>query len=287
MRESADVLESLEQRGHELTKSQRKVATYILKNPMDVAFSTIDQLAHKVGTSTTTIVRLALFLGFTGYAEFQSEIKDLLKNRMEPSVKLDLNIGEGGDQDGALKDILRQQLANLNTTFNNIPGKQVAEAAEALAKAGTIYTIGYRSCFSVAHYLYYNLNRIFGRCTLLASSGGDVYEKIFEIGKNDVLIAISMPRYIQDVVTTVEIARERGAFVVAITDGYLSPIAEHADMVFPVECKSSDFHNSVFSAFLVAELLISVCSMGNSSQARQNLRNAEAILRRFDVHVVT
>lgn len=287
MRESADVLESLEQRRHELTKSQRKVAGYILKNPMDVAFSTIDRLAHKVGTSTTTIVRLALFLGFSGYAEFQNELKNLLKNRMEPSVKLDLNIGDGGEQDGAVKEILDQQLANLNTTFNNIPGRQVTEAAGALAKAGVIYTIGYRSCFSVAHYLYYNLNRIFGRCTLLASPGGDVYEKVFEIGKEDVVVAISMPRYIKDVLRTVEIARERGAFVIAITDSPLSPLAEHADIVFPVECKSPDFHNSVFAAFLVAELLISVCTMANPDQARQNLRNAEAVLRRFDVHMVT
>ncbi|MED3872593.1 MurR/RpiR family transcriptional regulator, partial [Priestia megaterium] len=42
----------------QLTETQRRVADYILKNPVDVAFLTVDQLALTVKTSTTTIMRL-------------------------------------------------------------------------------------------------------------------------------------------------------------------------------------------------------------------------------------
>lgn len=64
----------------QLTETQRRVADYILKNPVDVAFLTVDQLALTVKTSTTTIMRLAFSLGYSGYAEFQKGLQELLRN---------------------------------------------------------------------------------------------------------------------------------------------------------------------------------------------------------------
>lgn len=53
-----DPLNTIKENLSQLTNAQRAIADYILKNSSDVAFLTINQLAQRVDTSTTTIMRL-------------------------------------------------------------------------------------------------------------------------------------------------------------------------------------------------------------------------------------
>jgi DNA-binding MurR/RpiR family transcriptional regulator len=65
----------LQQKIGKLTETQRRVADYIIKHQLEVAFLTVDQLAGEVKTSTTTIMRLAFNLCYSGYTEFQKGLK--------------------------------------------------------------------------------------------------------------------------------------------------------------------------------------------------------------------
>ena len=279
-----DILQILEQDIGRLTKSQKKVAAYIIKDPIEAAFSTVEQIANQVQTSTTTIVRLTLFLGFSGYSEFQRELQELLKNRTGPSTRLEINFRERDKKNDIIKGIATQEIENLTKTFDSLSDDLILRANEALRSARQIYIIGFRSCFSVAHFLSYNLTRIFGNCAQLWESGGGICEQMNYMTDQDVLIAITMPRYIRDVVRVAQIAKEKSATVIAITDGPLSPLAECADILLAVECKTTGFHNSVTSAMLIAELLIGVSTTENPELVKTNLHNSEAILRRMNVH---
>ncbi|MDW8555454.1 MurR/RpiR family transcriptional regulator [Staphylococcus xylosus] len=67
-----------------LSQSERKVANFITKAPTDIMFDTINELSEKVGTSTTTIMRLASKLGYSGYTELQRDIQKFLKDGKAP-----------------------------------------------------------------------------------------------------------------------------------------------------------------------------------------------------------
>lgn len=278
-----NILYELEQNIGNLTKSQKKVAAYIIKEPIQAAFSTVDQVAQQVETSTTTIVRLALYLGFSGYSEFQRELQELLKAHTDPSTKLAINFKEG-DKNYIIEGIIKQEMENISKTIHNLSDKNILRAEQVLKSANRIYVIGFRSCYSVAHFLSYNLMRIFGNCTQLQEFGGCMYEQINQITDQDVLIAITLPRYINDVVKLSQIAKEKSATIIAITDGHLSPLAEYADILLAADCKTSGFHNSVISAILIAELLIGVSTFKNPELVKTNLQSSETILRRMNVH---
>lgn len=280
-----DVIKNIEIHIGDMTKSQRKVADYIVKNAMQAAFSTVDQLAHTVGVSTTTIVRLALTLGYVGYAEFQKNLQEYIQTRSGPTAKLELNVKNVKLKNDILNEIVKQQMENINETFNNLSDDLVTKATEILKKANHIYVTGYRSSFGVAHYLSFNLDRIFGNCDLLTSEGGEVSEKVSRITKGDVVIALSMPRYIKQVTTICEIAKKRGAKIIAITDGYLSPLAVGADVLFSAETKSLDFHNSLLATMVIAELLISISSLENPTRVKTQLMDTEQVLQLMDIHV--
>lgn len=58
-----------------LTHSQKVVANYVDENYEDIAFSTLEELAEKIGVSTTTVIRFARALDYSGFSEMQDSIK--------------------------------------------------------------------------------------------------------------------------------------------------------------------------------------------------------------------
>lgn len=70
----SDILYRITDRFDSLTNSQRVVANYVSENISNVAFNTLDELALKIGVSTTTVIRFARALGYSGYSDMQQDI---------------------------------------------------------------------------------------------------------------------------------------------------------------------------------------------------------------------
>ncbi|MEG2936556.1 MAG: MurR/RpiR family transcriptional regulator [Clostridium sp.] len=280
-----NILNYLQENVLKVSKSQRLVADYILKNPIESTYSTIEAMAKKVGVSTTTIVRLTINLGFSGYAEFQKELRELLKKQSDPTVKLEMNLESGLIKDNLVQEIINQQTGNLKATFETLVDETILKAESLITNSRKIYVIGGRSCYGVAHYLYYNLNRVYGKCELLSDEGTTLPEKIVKMREGDVIISLTLPRYIKNVIDVTEIAKGRGATVIGITDGYMSPLANHADILFTLSCKSLGFHNMATSLMLIADILISVCTMNNVDNVKTNLADIKRISDTLNIHI--
>src|SRR5699024_12184557 len=54
-----------------LTKSEQKVAQYVLANPDDIEATSIQELAKKVSVGESTIIRFVRKIGYSGYQEFK------------------------------------------------------------------------------------------------------------------------------------------------------------------------------------------------------------------------
>ncbi|PVC74204.1 MurR/RpiR family transcriptional regulator, partial [Priestia megaterium] len=113
----------------QLTETQRRVADYILKNPVDVAFLTVDQLALAVKTSTTTIMRLTFSLGYSGYAEFQKGLQELLRNNAAPQIRLETNL-KGLDESDLWMRCAENQFNNIQSTVEMISTESLDKALE-------------------------------------------------------------------------------------------------------------------------------------------------------------
>lgn len=283
---STEVMQALAQEMNDLTKLQKKVADYILRETMDAAFSTVDHLAHTVGVSTTTVVRLALSLGYTGYAEFQHDLQEHLKTKASPSKKFELHISEGMDKSrpqNIIDEITQLAIDNINKAYSALDQQQLEVIADQIAHAQHIYVVGSRSCHSVAYHLSYNLDRMFGNADMISLNLGELPEALRRVTKQDVVIAASMSRYVRTVMNVARLCKERGAFVVSISDGYNSPLAQYSDAILLAQCGSVDFHNSMVSASYLVDILLGVCSMKNAAKIRDNLKGSEKYLSEFNI----
>lgn len=271
-----NVLQQLEKHVPTLTDSQRKVADYILKNTVEVAFLTIDQLSLVVGTSTSTIMRLAFSLGYSGYANFQKDLQELLRNRVAPSMRMQAAT-KGLVRDDLFTRCAENQINNIRSTVDMLTEDVLNNVLEAVLSASTNYIVGVRTSYSIAHYLYQGLNRLLRNCDLLTLGTGDLPERTLKIGPNDVVLAITLPRYQEITVKVARLAKERGAKIISITDGYSSPLAPYSDILLPFSFGSLAFHNSIFGALSIVDYIFTAIAIKQPEVTRNRLLEEEEI----------
>lgn len=288
-RKEKDMIQFLKESLEMLTKSQKRVADYIISNPTEAAFLTVDQIANRVKTSTATVIRMASAFGYTGYAELQKELQQSLKYHLEPASRLKLEAVAQND-DNLIQEITKTQLDNIDNLIQTISSKQLYDTVELIENAifsnHEVYICGNRSCYGVASYFSYNLNRMFKCGTLLTSEMFGYYNSLNKMRAGDVVIAISFLRYSQSTLDVEAIAAKAGVKIVAITDSAVSPMVQNADIVYKVECNTKHFHNSTLSTMLLFEWLIGILTERNRKLIQQNLEGQEKILKNLKTHVL-
>jgi len=128
-------------------------------------------------------------------------------------------------------------------------------AVDILARAKTIFCLGQRRAFGVAHYLTYALAQLGLSSSLIDNVGGLGPEQAASARQNDALVAISFAPYAPFTVDLARRARRAATPIVVITDSALSPLAGLADVRF--EIVESDFGSfrSLAATFCLAMTL--------------------------------
>ncbi|WP_342046203.1 MurR/RpiR family transcriptional regulator [Bacillus sp. OTU530] len=273
----------LKEKVSELTETQRKVADYIIKNPLDVAFLTVDQLAGIVGTSTTTIMRLTFSLGYSGYTEFQKGLQEILRNRAAPQTRLEVNLKDLNQSDLWIR-CAENQLQNIQSTVEMIPAETLDKTLEMIVSAERIFCTSVRSGLPVAQYLTFGLNRLLGNCDLIVADLSDWVDKGADLTSSDLVIAASFPRYARRIVEFVMTAKEKNAQVISITDSYSSPLVKYSDLILPCSSSSIAFHNSAISSMFVADYLISAVAIKYQEKVKYRLDEVNSILTKINYH---
>src|SRR5690606_35180056 len=92
------------QRPH-MSKSQKKIAEYILENPNAVPFYTVSKLAKMTGVSEATIVRFATFLGYSGYPEMQQYMLDSVEKQLTTAERLEMSKSVYNEEEKGIYEI--------------------------------------------------------------------------------------------------------------------------------------------------------------------------------------
>lgn len=245
----------------ELSKSEKKVADFILSRGYDIAKMSISNLAQQCAVSEPTIIRFSTHTGFKGYSDFKLKlIKDWgIKNsqNIEPPLLVDLYI----DKDDRLEDIpvkmINTTIHALNDTLSIFDTSTYKKAVEAIAQAGIIDIYGVGNSGSIANDFMNKLMRIGLNARALYDNHLQQISSL-SLTKTDVAIAISHSGSTKDIVDTLELAKATGATTIALTNYKASKITEFADLVF---C-TGDFETTFYTETMVSRIsLLAIVDM--------------------------
>ena len=260
-----DLVQRVASEYDELSKQLKTIAQYITEHRQRMVVVRIRDIADACNVQPSAVVRFAQHFGFSGFSELQAIFRDAYATSASASsyqqrirAVIDKHPAKMKSHDLA-RSFMEACQAGIATISNDLDTRAFEKAVTLLQNANHIYVMGVRRMFPVASYLGYVLLKTRKRVIMVDAMGGMYKEQIESLGKGDVLISISMAPYGGETQYCCEIANERKASVVAITDSSLSPIARMAAATLTVhEAEIYNFRALACTMSLAQSLFIAL-----------------------------
>lgn len=271
------LIHKLEQSNTSWTKSQRKLASFMLQHLQSCSFLTAQQIAERTNVSETTVHRFSKELGFNSFSEMKKELQFLNQSNRRVITKLMQTTEQSSDS--WLYKHFMTEVDNVMTTGQQLTEKEVKAAAIALIQASHIYVAGWRMGQVVTSYMSYLLNYTLGKTTLIQI--GEIPEFVDLFQEKDVLFASFYPRYCPHTLFVIQEAKKKGVTVILLSDQKKSPAAPFVDYQFISRKESTYFLDSYTSALSICHALMHVIALENTSHLMKKIESMEHQFQKY------
>ncbi|MEZ5885472.1 MAG: MurR/RpiR family transcriptional regulator [Paracoccaceae bacterium] len=265
----------------ELTRAERQLASHIMRNYPVAVLGSITTLARAAEVSTPTVVRLTQKLGFKGYPDFQITVRAEVEERLiSPLMKHDRWAG-GVPQTHMLNRFADAVVANLQATLAQIDQAEFDAIATLMADPGRrIFVMGGRITHALADYFVTHMKVIRRDVSLISDRANAWLPAIIDMAPGDVLLALDIRRYENNVLQLVEAAAAQGAEVVLITDQWVSPAAAHARHRLSAHVEAPSAWDSTVAIQLLLETLLAATENLTWDETQARMRRLEELYAR-------
>lgn len=279
-----DILNVIENSMDDFSKGQRAIARYMLEHYDKAAYMTALKLGSEVNVSESTVVRFAIELGFDGYPALQKSLRELIRTRLTTLQRIEIANDRIGDGD-ILDKVVNFDIEKMKITLDCINRDDFNRAVDTVISARRIYIMGVRSSASLAQFMNFYFTMMFDDVKLVnTQSRSEIFEQLFRIGPDDVIIGISFPRYSKRIVNAMEFAKSRGAKTIALTDSNDSPIAEISDCVLTARSDMASFVDSLVAPLSIINAMTVAVGRKKEKELMGVFNELEDIWGKYDVY---
>lgn len=281
-----NVIEALCTSYDNLSKTDQKIATFILDNQNDVPHMAMREIAQQCGISSPTISR---FIKRLGYADFNDLRLNLARNSdSDPAAPSLVGTSTGSISldrfQESLHYILTCKTAELADTVAQIDEETIVHLVEKLKGASTIVITGVGNTKTLADNMAFKLRHI-GLPGISFSSASDAIAFIPTMTEDDVLFIISSSGISRRLSALTKLATELSVPVALITSNPESPLIDMTDYLIMSTQRDRLFaygvpfsHNSV--NFIIEILFLFIHA--SSKEAREHVLRYSNIQNQID-----
>jgi len=281
---AGNMLKDIDERYKKLSKGQKKLADFVVNNYDKAVFMTAAKLGDTVGVSESTVVRFATTLGFEGYPDFQRELKEVVRNKLNSIQRMEVTSDRIGES-GILESVLNSDIDTIKRTLVDIDVQAFNEAVDTIATARKIYVVGLRSCAPLATFLGFYLNLIRESVAVIHyNSSSEVFEQLMRVNDQDVVIGISYPRYSMRTLKALEFASSRRAKVITLTDSIHSPINLYSSCNLIAKSDMASIVDSLVAPLSVLNAMIVSLFIRDQEKVINTLEDLELIWDEYEVY---
>lgn len=270
-----DLLDRISSRYATLSKGQKRIADYITKHADKAVRMTAARLAQEASVSESTVVRFAALMGYDGYPKMQRALQEMLRMRFTSVQRIALT--QDMPAADVLPMVLKRDVHNIQTALEDIDADTFAHVTQDMVNAREIYVLGLRSSAPLAEFFGHYLRYIFPHVHVIGDGVAHVMEDLVRMQAEDLLFAMSFPRYSSRTVEAVQYAKKRGARIVALTDTMISPIAALSDHVLIAGSDMALFADSLVAPLSVINALIVALGLAKKDEVSDYLNTLESV----------
>ena len=276
------LLDSIRTHLDSLSKSERKVALAVLKNPELAIAENITALARNAQVSEPTVVRFCRAIGYDGWQEFKLKLAQ------------GLALALPGADESPMQDDLASDLVNkicsrsINTLLdlrNYLRPEAIQRALDVLVQSNKIEFYGQGTSGVVAADAQHKFFR--SGVPTVAYSDPHIHSiSASLLKKGDTVVAISQRGNSAALLRSVQLARKMEADIIALTPSG-TPLAELATVLVPIDLSFNTDPYTPLSARLAHLVVIDILAVGlalkRGPEFRSKMQNAQKALQKFDM----
>lgn len=271
------LVEKLKQDIDSFTPRQRALAEFILQNPESLAFLTITDLAKRVGVSEATITRFCSTLGYDGFVHLCREVQEAIQSELSTVGRFQLvrTMGRHSvetQSPSTFERVFSTEIDNLISLSRNIRTVDFYSCVDLMAEADRICIIGSMASSCLASYFGYMLKKIFPGVNVLHGHGSMAAAACNHLTPKSLVFLISFPRYPKVSVELGQLAAQKGAHIIAITNNPISPIVPLANITFFIPLGIVSFIDAYAAPIAFLNALVTEFSERNPNATQQSLK---------------
>lgn len=239
------------------TRAERQLVDIILKNYPVSGLGSITSLAVTADVSTPTVGRLVQKLGFTGFPDFQANLRAELDEKISGPIAKRERWVNNAPEGHILNRFTEAVIENISHSLGDIDPKIFDDACTLLSDTNQkLFVVGGRITRTLADYFFLHMQVIRKGVTHISSSSNAWAHYLLDINEGDVVVIFDIRRYENSTLRLAEMAKERGAKVMLFTDQWGSPISANADYCFNSQIVVPSAWDSNVTSMLLAEIFI-------------------------------
>jgi len=251
----------MEQNKQGFTKSDSKIYEYIIANPEQVIFHSLTELSEASGVAEATVLRFFRKLGFKGFQDF--------KFLFAQEVHADSNHKH---DETYMEKIRTNMIQSIEDTFDMIDVQTLESCVDVINQSQDVVIFGIGSSGIAGLDMQNRLMRIGKHVSVFTDPHFQVM-RASSLNEKSVVIAISLTGSTKDIVDTVEIAKEKNATVIALTNYTKSPLTKFADYILLTSAKENPLDSgslvSKITQLYLIDLLCTGLTMKNYQEAEK------------------
>jgi DNA-binding MurR/RpiR family transcriptional regulator len=256
----AVVLEPLQAGYDELTKAEKRLATYVLSRPSCLVLETASTIARNVGVSEMTVSRLLRKLGFEGLSGIRHRLKADLYGPDGASLwSIDRRYEAFARRRAArvgLEESLAAELAAIRQTYELTSTKVWRTVVQSVAAADQVFISGLHMARGLALELLSRLEYVRPGVHLADGQNGHYADVLAEPSRRICLLLIDFYRYDKATQRLAKEAKRQGVDVVIFTDSFSAWARDITDKVFGLPTSTGLFWHSTAAFSVLLNLLV-------------------------------
>ncbi len=251
------------------TKTEKKLIDHICRiDKKDLIYLSITDLADMLGVAEATILRFCRKLEFKGFQDFKLHLSQDI-------------VSENEDVQGIPQSIAEQMIGAIKETCEQIDYQKCLEVADLIigARKACVFAVGNSTIAT-----HEAKNRLM-KAGINLEDSCDVHNQAIitaNLGKEDLLILVSVSGSTKDIIHLAEIGKENGTPIVVITNYSKSPLAKFADYVL-LSCRKEAAYEGgslatvVAQSYIIDVLCTAVFERIGSEAKRKSIKASNAV----------
>lgn len=244
-----NVLLKLREVHDSLSTAEQSIAVYIRNNAHECAKLTIREMAEKTFTSSSSIVRLCRFIGFSGYKDFKHALIVELASINHETENKNLKVNQQDTISSIIDKVTYQNIKSLEETLYLLDSEVMEKCIDLLLSSQRILLFGIGSSQFVARDFYLKLLRL-DRASIINE---DVHSQLLQAknsSSRDVAVIYSYSGETREVLEYLEYCIKNQTPVIAITRYSQSALSKKATYCLYTSASEPLFRNGAMSSRL-------------------------------------